>query len=395
MQPLKSLPTQQFHDELVAELKRFKAMTTEEYVLWQKWEEVSTSYPMHYSMLVDEWAHTSAADQQILQLVRSKLYDETDFTTINPELIRSDDTRDQWTALRIMIHTQQHSGAIGRALNYIVRDRTTKKYLGVISIASDFLDLKGRDDAIGWTRHQRTIDQRIKHTAVCSTIVPVQPFGYNLLGGKLLALLCLSDQVQQDWQSVYGSKLVGLTTTSLYGRSKGGHGMSQYDNLKFWKKMGYSSGSTALRMSVGMRQKANQWAIANCPELYYEYLVAKDDDGMGPRDKLNRFQQKLYTKLGIKSAEFRSNHDRGIYFAPLYTNTNEFLRDEISESDLVCEHDWSIANLTRIWAARYATKRYESLLAQGRLKTDPLWYEDLATMDWDAARTKYLADVGR
>ena len=38
----------------------------------------------------------------------------------------------------------------------------------------------------------------INHTCIGSTIVPIQPLGYNLVGGKLLALLCLSDTVEED-----------------------------------------------------------------------------------------------------------------------------------------------------------------------------------------------------
>ena len=38
----------------------------------------------------------------------------------------------------------------------------------------------------------------INHTCIGSTIV-LQPLGYNLVGGKLLALLCLSDTVEKTW----------------------------------------------------------------------------------------------------------------------------------------------------------------------------------------------------
>ena len=78
---------------------------------------------------------------------------------------------------------------------------------------------------------------RLKHTCIGSTILPTQPLGYNYVGGKLLALLCLSDEVQNEWKRRYGQTLVGVTTTSLYGS------FSQYNNLKYWNKRGKSSGS--------------------------------------------------------------------------------------------------------------------------------------------------------
>lgn len=383
---------------ILKDLTLFNAMTTEEYILWQKWEEVNLQYPMQQSgLFIDEHAHVHASDAQNIKLVRSLLYDDPTYTNIAPELLwigdpRYSHIRDHWTLLRIMIHTQQHSGSIGRGLNYLVRDKTTQKYLGLISIASDFLDLTARDKVIGWTRHQRTQEQRIQHTAVCSTIVPVQPFGYNFVGGKLLALLCLSQDIQKLWQNLYGSVLVGLTTTSLYGKDKGGHGMSQYDNLAYWKKMGYSTGSTSFRVSQVVKNAAFEWAKINLPAEYEKY---QGEGSYAVRDKLNRFFNAIYRALKIPAANFISNHDRGIYFAPLYHNTNEFLRNEIPEQDLKSIAPFTVEELTLLWKNKYASKRFTSLTNTDRLKTEPLFYEDLAIMTWDEAKTKYLPAVGR
>lgn len=377
------------------ELTRFASMPTEEYILWQKWEEVRDAYPMEYSSLVDEYAYRNSNDARLITQVKNLLWDGYDYENIVPELIwcneeGQEDIKDHWTALRIMIHTQQHSGSIGRGINYLVRDKITKKYLGVIAIASDFLDLAGRDTAIGWTRIQRTQEQRIQHTAVCSTIVPVQPFGYNCLGGKLLALLCLSEPVQAKWKELYGSTLVGLTTTSLYGANKG---MSQYDNLRYWKNMGYSSGSTALRMSLRTKNLVYTWAKTNLPEEFYKFLVHKEE---GPvRDKLNRFNQAIYRRLGISAKLFTSNHDRGIYFARLYENTDAFLRNEIREEELTPIGKFGVEDLTILWKEKYAKRRFDRLNLDGTLKCDPLFYDDLSILTWEEAKAKYLSDVGR
>lgn len=382
------------------ELTRFASMSTEEYILWQKWEEVQITYPMEHSILVDEYAYKNANDGRIIQQIKSKLWNG-DYKTIEPELIRIGDEKnasikDHWTALRILIHSQQHSGSIGRALNYLVRDRTTQAYLGVISVASDFLDMAARDDKIGWTREQRTQEQKIQHTAVCSTVVPVQPFGFNYLGGKLLALLCLSEQVQRDWKSVYGSTLVGLSTTSLYGKTKG---VSQYDNLKFWNNMGYSSGSSALRTSKEVRNMMYEWAKIYHPLDYYMFMVHKDKDGGHVRDRQNRFIQTIYRKLKISPKLYTSNHDRGVYFARLYKNTDDFLRGEILEKELVTATtpvwDFTVAGLTQNWKEKYASRRIDQLYTSKRVKTEPLFYDDLATLSWDDAKARYLGDVGR
>ena len=79
----------------------------------------------------------------------------------------------------------KNNANIGRNLNFIVKDKPTQKYLGVICISSDFLDLTPRDNFIGWSREKKTQGGMINHTAIGSTIVPLQPLGFNYVGGKL------------------------------------------------------------------------------------------------------------------------------------------------------------------------------------------------------------------
>ena len=56
------------------------------------------------------------------------------------------------------------------------------------------------------------------------SIIPIQPFGYNFLGGKLM-LMITSDVIRKSWEDKYGDILVGMSTTSLYGTC------SQYNNM--------------------------------------------------------------------------------------------------------------------------------------------------------------------
>ena len=66
-------------------------------------------------------------------------------------------------------------------------------------------------------------------TAMGFTIVPSQPFGYNYLGGKLLAALCCSHEIRELINEKYKMNLCLFETTSLYGSSKA---ISQYDGMK-------------------------------------------------------------------------------------------------------------------------------------------------------------------
>ena len=155
--------------------------------------------------------------------------------------------------------------------------------------------------------------------------MPTQPLGYSYTGGKLLAYLCLSDVVQNLWKEKYGCHLVGVTTTSLYGKAKA-NTLSQYDGLKYWKRMGFSQGSVTYEPSVRTKSMIKDWLKKNHTRKYWEWYVALRKSGQPlKRDHKNRSYLFTFSKLGIEKKLISSEHNRGIYFARLYENTNEFL----------------------------------------------------------------------
>ena len=67
-----------------------------------------------------------------------------------------------------------------------------------------------------------------RHAAMGFVIVPSQPFGYNYLGGKLLALLCCSHFAREAMNDSF-EKDIALFETTFYGSVTDA---SQYDNPK-------------------------------------------------------------------------------------------------------------------------------------------------------------------
>src|SRR6185312_6517697 len=390
------------YNALVMDLTYASQMSVGEYTLFQKWHEIHNKYPTHTVMTLfgKKTKLIDPEQDKLIRQVKSNLWipnEVNDFLNIQPRLVytKEADLSETWNCIRTFTSTMKNNSNIGRNLNYIVEDSVTGKYLGVICISSDFLDLTPRDQYIGWERTNKTQGHMINYTAIGSTIVPLQPLGYNYVGGKLLALLCLSDEVQQRWKAEYGDTLIGVTTTSLYGKDKQG-GLSQYDGLKYWQKMGYSSGSVsyeATRHTVKMLQK---WLMAEYPRKYFEWYVAKKPSGQTyKRDHKNRSYNFVYSKLSIPKDLIRSEHQRGIYFSPLYNNSREFLRGEIHESQLVKAFPTSYQDLSDIWKTKYAAKRIKSLQEQGRVSSETLFYDDLIYMSWDETKAKYLDQVGR
>lgn len=399
---MKDIDDTALRDTVIHDLTRVSQMTVEEYTLFQKWLEIHERYPVHNvsTLWGDEVQMENPEDETFIKNIKSNIWipeSEEDYLKLKPVMTYTKEAElsETWNGIRTFTSTMKNNSNIGRNLNYIVQDEVTGKYLGVICISSDFLDLTPRDQYIGWEREKKTQGRMINYTAIGSTIVPLQPLGYNYVGGKLLALMCLTDKVQKDWKEQYGDVLVGVTTTSLYGKNKAG-GLSQYDNLKHWKKMGFSSGSVSYETTRPTVNMIRDWLKKNHTRKYFEWYVAKKPSGQPyKRDHKNRSYNFAYSKLGIPKELIRSEHQRGIYFSPLYTNTNEFLRGEIKEHDLVKAFSTSYDDLGNLWKEKYASKRIRSLKEQNRVSTETLFYDDLIYMSWEETKAKYLSQVGR
>jgi hypothetical protein len=117
---------------------------------------------------------------------------------------------------------------IGRQIMIGVKEVNTDKYVGFIRMASPVLSIKPRNDYFGEKVMATAVNRHMINGAI---IVPTQPFGYNYLGGKLLALIGCSHEVRNMLKEKYGEKIEPcfFETTSLYGDLKG---VSQYDGMK-------------------------------------------------------------------------------------------------------------------------------------------------------------------
>ena len=395
------IDTEQLKDVLIQDLRYASQMDVREYTLYQKWLEVHEKYPTRTitTLFGDDVQLVDVTQKKLIEKVKENFWmpeGPDDYESLKPKLVLSNGPlAETWNAIRTFSSTMKNNSNIGRNLNFIVRDKVTKKYLGVICISSDFLDLTPRDNFIGWSREKKTQGGMINHTAIGSTIVPLQPLGFNYVGGKLLALLCLATPIQELWEKLYGDKLVSITTTSLYGKTKAG-GLSQYDNLDFWQPMGFTSGSVSFEPLQETRYMIRDWLKVNHTRKYFEWYVAKKPSGQPhKRDHKNRSLSFAYAKLNVPKELIRSEHARGIYFAPLYDKTCEFLRGDNDGKDMKKLFNTDVESLSNIWKEKHAKPRIKQLVKKGRVSSDTLFYDDLAKMDWEQTKDKYLSQVGR
>ena len=114
----------------------------------------------------------------------------------------------------------------GKNLKLAVKEMNTNKFVGFVRLSSPVINMKPRNEMLGNTPD---LSQFNKTAIMGFVIVPSQPFGYNYLGGKLLAAICCSHYVRELLNKKYDMNLCLFETTSLYGNSKSS---SQYDGMK-------------------------------------------------------------------------------------------------------------------------------------------------------------------
>ena len=135
------------------------------------------------------------------------------------------------TYLNIISSLMNMSSIPGRSILLAVKETTTDKFVGFIRLGSPFINCKPRNEMLGSVFTQsKTGAQRFNHCAMMGfVIVPTQPFGFNYLGGKLLAAICTSHTVREMMNKKYNMETCLFETTSLYGSTKS---VSQYDGMK-------------------------------------------------------------------------------------------------------------------------------------------------------------------
>ena len=405
---------------IVKELEHTSSIGIDEYMIEHKWQEIQ-EFHTKFKTTPEEveevknlmWRPKGRSDYrriepELLLITDNATIQHTDFwgkTTYREKVVDNKFSK-HWHILRVFISSSRHDGAIGRQLHYLVRDKSTQTYLGILCIQSALRNIKPRNDELFGGRmsseklgqlnnlktlianapeeDKKSLEQKhanvIKeleteqskvyeesrrvynkvfgsgatarqlHMANGQTIMGTQPFSRTFNGGKLLALLCLSDQVQKDWETRFGDKLVTVETTSLFGEKD----QTQYDGLKpFWINLGEkTSGRTVIKPSNKLYFEMQKWLKRRYPQLYFRHLREKNINGQNAvRETKNQLITKTYQRLGImKQINVYTNHQRGVYLSKLYSNAEEFLQYKIDVKDLIPQKfDTSVKELVNFW----------------------------------------------
>jgi len=192
--------------KFIDNMNYLKSMSVEEATFYKKWEEVreyrdfaSRSDDVKYKI----WKPTDIYNEELTL----KELDE-----LNPTMVHVETEQQEldWLMLRVFCHTMEFSQTPGRFLKFLITDGNSERtrYLGAVSVSSDVITITDRDKYIGWTPKNKLEEGKLTHSAIGSCIMSTQPFGYNFLGGKLVAALTTSPVFRKHWKEKYNNTLI-------------------------------------------------------------------------------------------------------------------------------------------------------------------------------------------
>jgi hypothetical protein len=111
----------------------------------------------------------------------------------------------RWQLYLDIISSHNNLSSPGRNIKLAVLEKKSKKWVGFIRIGSPTIMMKPRNELLGCviTNETATTKSFNNASAMGFVIVPAQPFGYNYLGGKLLAAICCSHEVRERLNKKY------------------------------------------------------------------------------------------------------------------------------------------------------------------------------------------------
>lgn len=291
---------------------------------------------------------------------------------------------DIWQRYLDIISSHNNLSSPGRNIRLAVLEKNTKKWVGFIRIGSPTIMMKPRNELLGCviTNETATTKSFNKAAAMGFVIVPAQPFGFNYLGGKLLAAICCSHEVRKKLDAKYDMNMCLFETTSLYGTSKA---ISQYDGMKPFLRFGGTTESDFLPMMHGKPYEDLKNYVEGInggsfvPEdassrklKISNTIIAMAKAALKPhKEDYDRFMATIEKAKGLteKKRYYYCNYGIDNFKDVVLGKTDQYKTGENYEKH-------NMANIVEWWRKK-AVSRYESLKQENRLRTEmEVWTGD-------------------
>tara|TARA_Y100001963_G_scaffold27196_2_gene37069 strand:- start:3887 stop:4999 length:1113 start_codon:yes stop_codon:yes gene_type:complete len=269
----------------------------------------------------------------------------------------------------------------GKTMKLIIKETNTDKIVGFVRFGSPLINSKPRNDFLGGVPDLEIFNKR---AIMGFNIVPVQPFGFNYLGGKLLAAMCCSHFARRKLDKKYDTEFCLFETTSLYGNIKGA---SMYDGLRPYLRY---KGDTQSKFLLTLGE-----------DIYFEmrdWFTEKNDGEPIIREGVSSRKLKMQTKMVGIIKQSLAKHDKKAYelFSKKiaeagdvttqkrfymstygYENAREVLLGEQKNLTKAQNYDrFELENVISHWR-KNASKRYDNVVSDGRIRKElEIWNQD-------------------
>ena len=279
--------------------------------------------------------------------------------------------------LEIVSSHNNEASIPGKNLLALVREGNTGKILGMIRLGSPTINSKPRNAWLGETLDSSNAEMmsRFNRSVIMGfVIVPAQPFGFNYLGGKLLASIACSHWARDRMNAKYDIDVCGFETTSLYGSTKGA---SQYDGMRpFLRYIGDTESNFAPSVDASRYQYIHDWYREKIGGLLcLDSETSKKSKQFARMIRIinaslpNDCEIRAELKASMSAAVDMQEKKRTYLGNYGYSNVREYLTLKTDTLIPAENHDRYSLPSTIEWWKKKASKRYESLTNDGRLRT--------------------------
>jgi len=268
----------------------------------------------------------------------------------------------------------------GKSLKWVVYELNTNKIVGFIRFGSPTINSKPRNKFLG--KPLNTLDKEVMKRFNDSSImgfniIPTQPFGFNYLGGKLLAGICNSHLARETLNKKYNTEFCMFETTSLYGSSKS---TSMYDGMKpYLKFTGLTDSDFVPSINDDKYAFLKDWFENknNGRPLVHEDASSRKLKTQGKmisiiRNSLHKHHSKILKPfrqcfIDAKNLTEQKRQYLGTYG---FKNVKEYLNLETDTLEKNINYDRFEYDNVITWWKKHAGKRFSNLKSQGRLRTE-------------------------
>ena len=269
----------------------------------------------------------------------------------------------------------------GKTLKLVVKETTTNTIVGFIRYGSPLINSKPRNDFLGGVPD---LDIFNKRAIMGFHIVAAQPFGYNCLGGKLLAAICCSHATRRMLNKKYDTEFCLFETTSLYGNLKGA---SMYDGMRpYLRYKGDTQSKFLLTLGEDIYIEMRDWFTernggedlihkgASSRKLKMQTKMVGTIKSSLKQHDTKAYQ--LFTDAMDKAGEVTTQ--KRFYSSTYgYDNARDVLLGKTNVLTKAENYDrFELENVVGWWK-KLATKRYNKMVTEGRLRRElEVWNKD-------------------